>query len=599
MSDMPVWERRFRAPKMTLPRWSRRAPDRTVYESTESGVWQVHVRDVATGLRRQVTDHPIGVIEGYASLDGTSVVWFQDETGDEAGRWLAQPFDGGESRPFVEGVPLGWSGGLSQAPGVVTAAISDDDGFAIYVAVDGISAKELARSTETLDLAGAEGECADIAALSADGALLALEHGEKGDAIHRSLCVMDSRSGTIVGEQHDEGRAVTATAWSPVPGDQRLAVAHERGAWQRAALWYPSDGSLAELPWNRDGDVAVADWYADGSAVLLERTLEGRQELYRQDIHTGETSRIDTPAGHLSDARVRPDGDVWYVHGAHQERVFDERGTEIARAGSDLAPEGRPYVSWRFRNRRGESVHGFYVTPEASGPWPILMQPHGGPTSLDEDRFSPEVQAYVDAGFAVGMVNYRGSTGYGPAWRDSLIGKIGGPDVEDLTDGFHDLVRRGIGDASRAAVAGWSWGGYLTLMELGTNPDLWRCGVAGIPLGDYEMGYEDLSPPLKAYDRALLGGRPQDMPELMAFANPIVHTDRVRAPVLFVIGENDSRCPLRQAMAYIDRLAARGHPQQVYRFGAGHGSFDLDEEIRQMRVILDFLAAHVPGIRKI
>ena len=58
-------------------------------------------------------------------------------------------------------------------------------------------------------------------------------------------------------------------------------------------------------------------------------------------------------------------------------------------------------------------MHGFYVTPEGDGPFPVLMLLHGGPTWLDEDRWSPEVLAYVDVGFAVGMVNYRGSTGYG------------------------------------------------------------------------------------------------------------------------------------------------------------------------------------------
>jgi len=70
----------------------------------------------------------------------------------------------------------------------------------------------------------------------------------------------------------------------------------------------------------------------------------------------------------------------------------------------------------------------------------------------------------------------------------------------------------------------------------------------------------------------------------------------VKAPVLFVIGENDSRCPYRQAMAYVDRLAARGAPHEVYVFGTGHGSNDVDEEVRQQRTILDFLARNVPGI---
>jgi dipeptidyl aminopeptidase/acylaminoacyl peptidase len=66
--------------------------------------------------------------------------------------------------------------------------------------------------------------------------------------------------------------------------------------------------------------------------------------------------------------------------------------------------------------------------------------------------------------------------------------------------------------------------------------------------------------------------------------------------VLFLIGEHDSRCPLRQAMAYVDRLAARGHPHELYLFSTGHGSHDVDEEIRQQRVILEFLVGRVPGV---
>ncbi len=104
-----------------------------------------------------------------------------------------------------------------------------------------------------------------------------------------------------------------------------------------------------------------------------------------------------------------------------------------------------------------------------------------------------------------------------------------------------------------------------------------------------------MSPLLQAYDRALLGGRPDEVPELMAERNPINSADAVEAPVLFLIGEHDSRCPLRQAMAYVDRLAARGHPHELYLFSTGHGSYDIDEEIRQQRVILDFLAGARSG----
>jgi dipeptidyl aminopeptidase/acylaminoacyl peptidase len=76
--------------------------------------------------------------------------------------------------------------------------------------------------------------------------------------------------------------------------------------------------------------------------------------------------------------------------------------------------------------------------------------------------------------------------------------------------------------------------------------------------------------------------------------NAINFADAVQAPVLFLIGENDSRCPLRQAMAYVEKLEARGHPHEVYVFSTGHGSFDVDERARQMGTVLEFLGRHVP-----
>ena len=121
--------------------------------------------------------------------------------------------------------------------------------------------------------------------------------------------------------------------------------------------------------------------------------------------------------------------------------------------------------------------------------------------------------------------------------------------------------------------------------------------MAGVPVGDYEAGYEDLSPLLQAYDRALLGAPPSDRPELMRDRNPINFADDVRAPVLFIAGENDTRCPIRQVMLYVDRLKARGHPHEVYLFSTGHSSFDIGEKVRQVGTILDFLSRHVPGIR--
>src|SRR2546427_10392774 len=96
-----VWERRFRAPISFLPEWSPSAPDRCVYASNEVGVWQLHAWDARAGAHRQVTDNPVGLIDGIPTLDGEGILWFQDETGDESGRWLVQPFSRAETRALL------------------------------------------------------------------------------------------------------------------------------------------------------------------------------------------------------------------------------------------------------------------------------------------------------------------------------------------------------------------------------------------------------------------------------------------------------------------------------------------------------------------
>ena len=595
---MPAWEQRFRAPVSFLPEWSPRASDRCAYASNEAGVWQLYAWEPSSGERRQVTESSVGVTDGTPTLDGEGVLWFDDETGDESGRWMVQPFSGGESQPFLDNVPHGWSNGLAQAPGIVAAGISTRDGFGIHVSLDGAPAEELHRSKEAVSI-GYDPRGFFRGGLSADGALLALQHSEHGDLIHPAVRVIDPRTGETVGEQLDAGKSLHVKCWSPAAGDQRVALDHERSGDVRPAVWNLATGERDDLELDLTGEVLVEDWWPDASALLLKQLVDGRHRLFRLDLATHELRPIATDPGMIWDARVRPDGHVWFLHeqGHRQRRVVDETGAEVLPLRGTADFTARPYESWHFANEHGDRVHGFFVTPaDSGGPFPIVMFVHGGPTALDMDRWQPEVQAYVDAGLAVGLVNYRGSTGYGSAWRDTLIGNIGGPELEDVNAGLRDLVERGIADPSRAVIAGYSWGGYVTLLELGKHPDLWLCGIAGVPVGDYAAGYEDLSPLLQAYDRALLGGEPHDVPELMRDRNPINFADNVRVPVIFLIGENDSRCPYRQAMDYVDKLAARDHPHEVYVFPTGHSPFDVDERVRQVQRILEFLARHVPGL---
>jgi len=569
-----------------------------VHTSNRSGVWQVHALDLETGGGRRVTDHPVGLVDGVPTLDGDGILWFQDETGAESGRWLVQPFAGGESEPFLPGVPLGWSMGLAQAPGIVAAGLATEDGFSVYVSLGGAAATELLRSRESIVLGSAYREGFLLGGLSADGSLLCLEHSEHGDLIHPALRVVDPRTGETVGELEDPGMSLSARCWSPLPGDARLAFSHEREGDERPGIWHLATGERENLRLELDGEVRVDDWWPDASALLLVNRVEGRDRLLRYDLATGAVIAVATEAGIVMKARVRPDGRVWLLHESARRprRALDDTGRELVSGDGAAVPPARPFDSWHFDNPPGQRVHGFVATPEGRGPFPTMMLVHGGPTWLDLDRWHPEAQAYVDAGFAVAMVNYRGSLGYGREWRDVLIGNVGGPELEDVNAGLEDLVARGIADPTRAVIAGHSWGGYVSLLELGKHPGLWRCGVAGVPIGDYERAYAESAPLLQAYDRALLGAEPKDVPELMRDRSPIYFADAVRAPVLILIGRNDSRCPFGQAMRYVERLEAGGRPHELYVYETGHASFDADERVRQVGTILGFLARHVPGV---
>jgi dipeptidyl aminopeptidase/acylaminoacyl peptidase len=221
---------------------------------------------------------------------------------------------------------------------------------------------------------------------------------------------------------------------------------------------------------------------------------------------------------------------------------------------------------------------------------------HGGPTAHDVDAFRAKPSAWVDHGFAVVQVNYRGSTGYGSAWRDALEARVGHIELEDIVAVRDHLVATGVADGDRVVLAGASWGGYLTLLGVGVHPDRWAVGIADVPVADYLAAYEDEMEGLKAFDRSLFAGSPQEVPERYRDSSPLTYVDAVRAPVMILAGQNDPRCPIRQIENYLAALRARGAAHEVYRYDAGHGSLVDDERVRQVRAEIDFVRRHLPPV---
>jgi acetyl esterase/lipase len=622
----PEWEQRFRAARVSFPEWAEDAPDRSLFVSNATGTYEVYAWDRRSGGRRQVTDRPNGTTDAVLSPDGEWIWWFDDTDGDEFGVWRRQPFAGGGSgagggdsgdggdggdATAVPGLDASYPAGLALGrDGTVAVGRStDEDGTTVHVRYPG--------SDEPVEVYRHR-ESGGVADLSHDCSLLAIEHTEHGDAMHSALRVVRLPAGTTVRELDDatgraDPRGVSCLGFAPVPNDPRMLVAHQRrGRWE-LLLWNPGEGTEQELTLRQEdgaelpGEVS-AEWYPDASALLVEHTHHARGELYRYELASGALTRLDTPPGTVSGASARPDGSVEYLWSSAAEppAVRSTRdGSVVLAAPGPQAPPSRP-VEDVWVPGPGGRVHALVQRPDGhgggspgDGPYPTVFDIHGGPTWHDSDAFAAGPAAWLDHGYAVVRVNYRGSTGYGQAWTDALRERVGLIELEDIAAVREWAVSSGLADPERLVLSGGSWGGYLTLLGLGSQPELWSLGLAAVPVADYVTAYQDEMEALKAMDRTLIGGTPEEVPERYAASSPLTYIEQVRAPVYISAGLNDPRCPIRQIENYVDRLGELGRPHEVYRYEAGHGSLVVEERIKQLRLELDFAERQLkPGAGK-
>lgn len=598
---MPDWEKRFRAPRVSLPDWAEDAPQRALFVSNATGTYELYAWDRETGTQRQVTDRANGTTDGVLSPDGEWIWWFNDKDGDEFGVWMRQPFAGGPDEPAVPGLDASYPAGLAlgrDGGPVVVGRSTDEDGTTIHVVRPRGAGGQDAEPVEVYR----HRESAGVGDLSHDGTLIAVEHTEHGDAMHSALRVIRPDGATVAELDDTKGGTVElgleVLGFAPVAGDTRLLVGHQRrGRWE-PMVWDVASGEESDLDLGLPGDVS-AEWYPDGSALLVAHGFEARGELFRYDLASRELERIETPAGSVSGATARPDGTVEYMWSSAAEPpvVRSTSGGVVLDPPGMKAPGSVP-VEDVWVEGPGGRVHALVQRPAgATGPLPTVFEVHGGPTWHDSDSFAAGPAAWVDHGYAVVRVNYRGSTGYGREWTDALKHRVGLIELEDIAAVREWAVSSGLADPDRLVLSGGSWGGYLTLLGLGTQPETWAVGLAAVPVADYVTAYHDEMEALKAMDRTLFGGTPEEVPERYAASSPLTYVDQVKAPVYISAGVNDPRCPIRQIDNYVDRLAARGAVHEVYRYDAGHGSLVVDERIKQVALELDFAARHLPGQR--
>ena len=201
--------------------------------------------------------------------------------------------------------------------------------------------------------------------------------------------------------------------------------------------------------------------------------------------------------------------------------------------------------------------------------------------------FSPRIQWWTSRGFGVVDVNYRGSTGYGRAYRHRLDGAWGVVDVADCIAAARHLVATGAVDGARLAIRGGSAGGFTTLAAL-TSSDLFRAGASLYGIGDLKLLASDTHKFESRYLDRLIGRLPEDA-AIYEERSPINRIDALRCGVIFFQGLEDRVVPPNQARQFVQAMQARGLPVAHYEFaGEGHGFRRAETLRRVLDLELDF-----------
>lgn len=242
-------------------------------------------------------------------------------------------------------------------------------------------------------------------------------------------------------------------------------------------------------------------------------------------------------------------------------------------------------------------VHAFFYAPhnpDYTGPPgeapPLLVMTHGGPTSATEATLDARVQFWTSRGFAVLDVNYRGSTGYGRPYRDSLKGQWGVADVEDAVAGARHLVAQGRADARRLAIRGGSAGGYTTLAAL-TFHDTFKAGASYYGISDIEVLARDTHKFESRYLDSLVGPYPSSR-DVYRARSPIHFVDRVSAALILFQGLEDKVVPPNQSEMMAVTLRQKGVPVAYVTFpGEHHGFRKAEHIVRSLEAELYFYGA--------
>ena len=332
---------------------------------------------------------------------------------------------------------------------------------------------------------------------------------------------------------------------------------------------------------NRQG---APRWSSDGRHLYFTVQERGSVHLYRLPVSGGAPERIIGERGRVGAWSLGPRGEIAYSFAGPSDMAQLHVRTDVRAAPKQLTNLNATALSERtvtdiesftFGSFDGLDVEAFLTLPQgrtATSTHPMIVVIHGGPHGQQGPVFDARAQAFATQGWAVLMVNYRGSTGYGQAFTDAIFGDQNGKEAMDVLQGTDAALRRFPWiDRDRIGIEGGSYGGQLANWLI-TQTDRYaaaipRAGISNLISFNYLSYYHD-------YLAVEFGGLPHqgELMDVLWERSPLKHVAKVRTPVMLVHGMNDNNVPRAEAEQFYIALKDVGVETVLVLYPrSGHG----------------------------
>ena len=353
---------------------------------------------------------------------------------------------------------------------------------------------------------------------------------------------------------------------------------------QKLAVVPVAGGKPRVVSGSFDEDARLLDWSEKG--IYFAALQKTAAHLYVLNATTGAVVQVTHPDDVVANgfSFSKDFSQVAYRAAAPNTGgeiyVASTTGTGNAEQITHLCDAMKPYTLARrevvhWKSGDGATVEGVLLKPadfDAKKKYPLLVVIHGGPTGIDQpvvnpDRYYP-VEQFVAKGALVLRPNYRGSAGYGAAFRALNVRNLGVGDYADVISGVDYLISQGFVDKDRVGSMGWSEGGYISAF-ITTSSDRFKAVSVGAGISDWMTYYvnTDITP----FTRQYLKSTPWDDPEIYKKTSPITYIAKAKTPTLIQQGDRDKRVPVPDSFELRQALEDKGVPvKMVLYHGFGH-----------------------------